>query len=124
MIVVKADCHECSAMQVICGKVRTKVSTVSENRTILHQAVLQESPLTGHNVGPREENLIVGVDYLSGDRRVPGVCVVGEKSEHQEAEQCNKKYGLNPTFSQKKTALFSHLYRLNSLFKLSSDPYT
>jgi hypothetical protein len=101
-------------MQVICGKVRTKVSTVSENRAILHQAVLQESPLTGHNVGPREENLTVGIDYLSWDRRLAGVCVVGEKSEDEEAEQRNQKYGLNPTFGQKKTAFSRRVHAIDS----------
>src|ERR1700730_10373414 len=101
-------------MQVICGKVRTKVSTVSENRAILHQAVLQENPLTGHNVGPREENLTLGIDYLSWDRRLPGVCLVGEKSEDEEAEQCNKNYGLNPTFGQKKTAFSRRAHAIES----------
>jgi len=60
-----------------------------------------------------EKNLTVGIDYLSGDWRLPGVCLVGEESEDEEAEQRNKKYGLNPAFGQKKTALSRRVHAID-----------
>jgi len=78
---------------------------VTKNGSILHQTVFQENPLTGHNVGPREQDATVGVGYLSRNRRLPGIGAVGEKSENKESKQKDENYGLNPAFGQRNPRL-------------------
>ena len=85
-----------------------------KNGTRPHQTVLQKNPLTGHNVGSREQDAAAGVGYLRRYQKLPGVGAVGEKSENKESKQKDENYGLNPAFGQQKAAFGGRAHRINS----------
>src|SRR5918995_134546 len=87
---------ESRAAQVVRGEVRAQVCAMAKDRTVLHEAVPEEYPLTGLDVLAREDELALRVHDPLRDRGLPGVRPVGEKPEHEKAEEDHQHNSLNP----------------------------
>ena len=84
--------------QVIGRVIRAQITAVAEDRAVLHQAVAQKDLLALQNVRASEQDLALRIDRFAWQRRGAGVSAIGQKAEHEEAEQQHHGHGLGPAF--------------------------
>jgi hypothetical protein len=83
-------------VQVLGAVVRAEVRPVAPERTVLHEAVLEEDPLPMLDVLPREEGRPGDVRHSLGDGRGVRVGEDGHQREQAEAERHHEDDGVAP----------------------------
>jgi hypothetical protein len=84
------------AVEVVGRVVGSQVRAVAEDRAVLHQAVVEEDPLSVADVLALEQRLPGRIDDAIGDRRVGAVGAIREQAEDEEADQEDDDRGLDP----------------------------
>ena len=75
---------ESQYVQGLCRKIGTEIAAVAPDRTVVHQAVLQEDLLAGNDVIGREDHGTDGIDELIRNRRCVLVSLDGQQNKHGE----------------------------------------
>ena len=83
-------------MQVIGGEVGPEVGAVTEDRAVLHEAVVQKDLLARADVVPGKEHPAAGIHHAVRDRRIRLVGQIGQQAEDEETDNDDQARDLQP----------------------------
>ena len=93
---VKIDHRVGCFVQILGREIRPQISTVAEDRAVLHQPILLKDVLTGHDVVAGEERAPIFGNHAPGNRRRFRVDTVGQVKQHRESRKKRQDGDLQP----------------------------
>ena len=93
---MKSDHRSGCFMQILGREIRPQVSTMPEDRTVLHQPILLKDVLTGHDVVAGKERASVVGNHTRGNRRRFRMDTVGQVKQHRESRKKRQDGDLQP----------------------------